>query len=149
MKVEVHDKPPKDFSPRIEVSACYLEIGEKVLFLETTPNKKEAGKWGVPAGKLEKGETPEEGARRELLEETGIDLTPSHPVHFVASLYIRKPEIDYVYHLFRVDLIEEPAVHLSDEHQSYQWFTLKELENVPLMDGARAALDYFLERRFL
>lgn len=32
------------------------------------------GKWGTPGGGMEPGESPEEGARREVVEETGLQL---------------------------------------------------------------------------
>jgi 8-oxo-dGTP pyrophosphatase MutT (NUDIX family) len=97
----------------------------------------------VPAGKLEKNETPENAAKRELLEETGISLENSSQIQRLNSLYIRKPEVAYVYHVFKVRLDQMPDVHLSDEHQAYIWANSKDIETMALMDGAREALRYY------
>lgn len=45
--------------------------GDRVLFV--TKGGQYAGKWGRPSGFVEAGETVEEAAKRELLEETGIE----------------------------------------------------------------------------
>ena len=127
----------------MQAAGCYLEIDNKFLLLRRASSKLEPGRWGVPAGKLEKGETSEKAAIRELLEETGISLERPSQIQCVGSLYIRKPESDYVYHLFRVQVDQVPEVRLSDEHESYKWASLKDLEEMPLMAGAKEALQHY------
>ena len=39
--------------------------------------RKDAGAWGIPKGLIEKGETPEDAARREFREEMGVDPPPA------------------------------------------------------------------------
>ncbi len=58
--------------PLVGVGALVVD-GDKVLVVlrENEPGK---GLWSVPGGLLELGETAREGARREILEETGVDV---------------------------------------------------------------------------
>jgi len=44
---------------------------EKEVLLMRRAGKDHAGKWALPAGGIEKGETPEQAARRETEEEAG------------------------------------------------------------------------------
>lgn len=52
------------------VSTCYVVDGEKFLL----HFHKKHGKWLPPGGHLEENETPPEGARREVFEETGLEI---------------------------------------------------------------------------
>jgi 8-oxo-dGTP diphosphatase len=62
------------------------------------------GQWGFFSGSLEKGEAPEEGARRELLEELGIETIKMTKLH--ARII---PELnDMLAHAFYFDLQVEP-----------------------------------------
>ncbi len=60
------------------------------------------GKWTLPAGYLENGETMQEGAARETLEESGYLVSGLHPY---AAVNI--PSVDQVYFMFRCVLAEE------------------------------------------
>ena len=146
--IEIHENKPEGFTPHVQVAACYIEIDHKILLLQRAFGKLEPEKWGVPAGKLEKNETPKEAAQRELFEETGISLQDPMQIQDLGSLYIRKPEIDYVYHLFKVHLDQMPDIYLSDEHLSYKWASSKDLEEMPLMAGAKEALERYRAATF-
>ena len=70
----------KDFedlqNPKIDAVAMVIhdESGQKILLLKEF--RMATGEWvyNFPAGLIDKGETPEEAAKRELKEETGLDL---------------------------------------------------------------------------
>ncbi len=55
---------------------CYIEKDDKYLLLHRIKKKNDIneGKWIAPGGHCENGESPEECAKREVLEETGYTL---------------------------------------------------------------------------
>jgi len=141
-KALVYTQKPQDFHPGVEVAACYLEINGKLLLLLRSEGKREAGRWGVPGGKIETGETPLEAAVRELREETGISIDPSQAQSH-GCLYIRKPGADYTYHLFRILLQAEPIVRINGEHRAYRWAAAHEIELLPLMAGGKEVYRHY------
>lgn len=143
-EIKVYAKQPQDFFPKVEVAATFVNLLGKLLFLQCASHKVEVGLWGIPGGKLERDETPVNGAKRELFEETGLDISLSD---FLAlgALYINKPDIDYTYHLFSISLKALFSVRLSDEHLAYQWMTPSEAKNLRLMNGESQALDIYCQ----
>lgn len=140
-KVEVSDLKLPNFQAKMEASACYVEVDDHLLFMQQAEGRAEEGRWGVPAGKIELNETPEFAAKRELFEETGIEIQAQ--IQYLGTLYIRKPELDYVYYMFKIHLDEKPPLRLSFEHNSYRWANDKDLESLPLRAGAKEALQYY------
>ena len=110
--------------------------------MERASNSAEGKTWGVPAGKIEAGETPHQAAIRELIEETGIQASSSQ-VKEIGKLYVQKPRGDYIYHMFQVNINEMPKVILSPEHTKYLWANAEDIEALHLIGGGREALNQY------
>ena len=132
---QVFQVPPENFTPRLEVAACFLTVDESVLFMKRQPHKSDGSLWGIPGGRCEKGETAHQAIVREIKEETGIELTKS--LRYIGKVYIRLPDIDFIYHMFAYKLKEIPAEIPIDpaEHTEYRWITLHEALKLPLIRG--------------
>ncbi|WP_285293949.1 NUDIX hydrolase [Aureimonas altamirensis] len=58
-------------TPRLAVSACLFDREGRVLLVKRR-NEPYAGRWSLPGGRVEAGETLAGAVHREVLEETGI-----------------------------------------------------------------------------
>ncbi|MEV5613696.1 NUDIX hydrolase [Streptomyces sp. NPDC052225] len=62
-----------DMPPEIRLAAAVVVLGGRVLLVRRSETERFLPRvWGVPCGKLEPGEGPEDGVLRELKEETGL-----------------------------------------------------------------------------
>jgi len=114
---------PAGFSPKIEVVSCFIEVKGKILLLHRQNHRPQGNTWGVPAGKVEKGEELEGAIRRELLEEIGYSPLASSLSYF-NKVFIKYPDFDFIYHMFRCALDAEPRIILAqEEHKDYAWKT--------------------------
>jgi ADP-ribose pyrophosphatase YjhB (NUDIX family) len=57
----------------LRVVGCFLEYDGKFVVLLRRPEKPDGDTWGLPAGKVEEGESDKSAVLRELHEETGYD----------------------------------------------------------------------------
>ena len=59
----------------VTVAVGAVIVQDERLLLVQRANDPGAGRWAVPGGHVEPGETRAEAARREVLEETGLVVT--------------------------------------------------------------------------
>jgi ADP-ribose pyrophosphatase YjhB (NUDIX family) len=87
------------------------------------------GKWVTPSGYLECGETLQEAAARETFEEAGVRLDPAR-----MELYaiVNAPDIDQVRVLFRIDLLQEPAVKPGPESLEASFMSEEQIRAIDL-----------------
>lgn len=122
----MYANPPENFNPKFEVVCCHVDCDGKFLMLHRADHKSAGDKWGVPAGKIDPGETPLAAVKRETKEETGIDI-PMNDIHFRNTVYVRYPDYDFVYHIFQAEIeVMKDVMINSDEHKAFRWMTPSE-----------------------
>lgn len=126
---------------------CYLRRNGKTLMVHRIKKKNDmhAGKWNGLGGKLEPGETPEECAIREIMEESGLRVF--NPVlKGVLTFPAFSNDEDwyafvFVAHEFEGELIDSPEGDL-------KWIDNSELLNLNLWDGDRIFLPWLDRQGF-
>jgi 8-oxo-dGTP diphosphatase len=86
------------------------------------------GTWEPPAGRLDSGEGFEDGAVRELYEETGLLVAPQR---ILATWVGEASSGNLLAAVTYIGRTRDREVHLSQEHLGYRWVTLDEWLALP------------------
>ncbi len=97
-------------NPRVIV--CCSVCWEGKVLLCRRAQEPGRGKWAVPAGFLECGETLEEGAARETFEETGVVIDPQR---LELQAVINMVEIEQVAVALRIEVTSKPIIFPGSE----------------------------------
>lgn len=91
------------------------------------------GKYGVPGGRLDPGESFEDALHREVMEEVGLRVEPIKPI----GIGEWNPTINGIPHqIVAIFMLCKPltdTVALSDEHDKFAWVSKKDLKNYKIM----------------
>lgn len=119
----------KEGQLRVGCSAVIFdERREKVLLTQRADN----GRWCLPGGHMESGESASEACEREVWEETGLKVRAkrllgvySNPDQLV--IYKDGNKAFFVVLNFEVEVVEG-ELGLSDETTAFGWFSLKDMD---------------------
>jgi 8-oxo-dGTP pyrophosphatase MutT (NUDIX family) len=114
-----------------EISAGGVVAGPEGLLLIKVENLQGAVLWTFPKGHLEAGETAEQAALREVVEETGWRCRVTKPFLEVQYSFRHSGRrVDKTVHWFLMEPIEKVGVSDPDEIIDCRWFPVAEARDL-------------------
>ena len=85
------------------------------------------GKWNIPAGHLDPGETIFDGAKREVFEECGFNVELTGVAHIGNRVL---PKDTFLAVVFSTEIIDGSIKYYKNEILDVKWFTYDEIINM-------------------
>ena len=116
------------------VVAAAIECDGRYLAARRTKPDWATGRWEVPGGKVEAGETEEQAIIREIREELGVEIAVGARVPGEWPLHD-----DLVLHLYVATLVDDEPQPL-DHHDELRWLAPDEFDEVDWLPSDREAV---------
>ena len=130
--------------PVATVGALIHDGNGHVLMVRT---HKWGDRWGIPGGKIERGESSTDALRREIREETGLEL---REIEFaLVQDCIDSPEFQRPEHFLLLNYVARAtstAVELNDEAEEFRWLSPADALALNLNQPTRFLLMEALDR---
>ena len=130
----------------IAVKAFIVKGGKLLVIKRSSEDPYKSGAWDIPGGRLDAGEDPFEGLKREALEETGLNIEIIMPI---AINHFTRDDGQVITMIISLCKPLSENVALSEEHVEYRWLEIKEVDSLGAKWLSRVAADllkYNLDR---
>ena len=112
------------------VSKIISTFNNKFLMLQ-----KKNGQFELPGGHIQRGESPNNGAKREFFEETGVNIKKINQISSNSSRVLYR------------GYINTSIIKLSSEHKSFRFVSERELFKLPLSKWSKKDLAFLKPRK--
>jgi 8-oxo-dGTP diphosphatase len=126
--------------PILGVGAVIVSQGRVLLVRRATEPLK--GEWSVPGGVLELGEKLHDGVRREVLEETGLEVEPQQVLEVLDSIF-NDQQGRTQYHFVLIDYlcsVTGGEAQAGSDVSAVKWVTEDELAALELRESIERVL---------
>ncbi|MBI2601229.1 NUDIX domain-containing protein [Candidatus Daviesbacteria bacterium] len=125
------------------------ELGQILLVKRSNDNDYKPEIWEYPMGRIKQFENPVEGLKREVREETRLEIEIIKPLKVFSFMRGEKDADNEVVGVVYWAKIEgsDDNVTLSDEHTEYKWVTPDAALDLIDHRGIREDLEYFIDEQ--
>ena len=131
----------KKIVQKLIVAGVVLHEGKVLIIQRAEGDEAFPGLWEIPSGKRELLEKTIEGVKREVKEETGMEVEVGDPIG-VFDFKVEKE--DEIRDATQISFLAKPAggveVKLSSEHQNFAWITESEIDKYKISDETKEIL---------
>jgi len=138
-------RPPRRYQ-RIGAYGICEDADARILLVRASAQSNAPGQWFLPGGGLDHGEDPEDGLRRELVEETGLTVADLSLLGVLSDVWplpdgsvVHTVRIVYRIGAWEGELRDEAAG--SSDHA--EWVPRDEVSQLPVVDYVAEALRRF------
>ena len=107
---------------RIAVKSFIVKDGRLLILKRASDEVQMPNIWEIPGGRLEPGENPFEGVKRETKEETGIDIEVVHPL---SVRHFKRDDGQTITMLIFLCKALNEEIKISKEHSDFEWINIE------------------------
>ncbi|MFA5129443.1 MAG: NUDIX domain-containing protein [Patescibacteria group bacterium] len=106
-----------------------------------------AGRYDVPGGRLKPGERFDEALRREVKEETGLEVTIGQPIAVNEWRLVVRGEPWQIVGIFFVCEASSDVVRLSEDHDAFEWIDPATYREHGVIDNLSIPFEAYLKSK--
>lgn len=122
--------------PYAIAGAAIFDASDRLFLMQSSG--KFGAQWIIPGGKVSFGETLEAAVRREVVEETGLEL---RDVQLLGTREFIEPMRHFICFEFQARLHGDGKVSLNNEARTFRWCSRKDLDQIEVAPLTRALID--------
>lgn len=124
----------------VATHALIEKDGKFLVTKRSAINDYKPGEWDIPGGTVEAGEVMEESLRREVLEESGLQVEIKKCLNIFTNLG-SLPERQYFQVTYFCSYVRGEVMLNPEEHDEYQWLSVDEVRKLPCIAFLKNLLD--------
>ena len=137
-----------DIVQNVAMKAVIARQGKLLLLRESAEHdtNTNAGRYQFPGGRIEPGEPFLDGLRREVMEETGLQVVVGEPLYAGEWFPVIKGVPHHIVALFLVCEPESIDVVISEEHDGYVWADQARAKGLDIMKPDSLVVEAFFQK---